>query len=61
MKLPLWRRHQDAALDEEIRAHLAMAIADRVDRGEDRDAAERAVRREFGNLPLIKEVTRDTW
>jgi len=61
MKLPLWRRHQDSELDEEIRAHLAMAIADRVDRGEDRDAAERAVRREFGNVALVKEVTRDTW
>jgi len=61
MKLPLWRRRQDAELDEELASHLRMAIADRVARGESPEAASQAARREMGNLPLIKEVTRDTW
>jgi len=61
MKLPIWRRHQDEDLDEEIAAHLRMAIADRIARGESPDEAARAVRREFGNVGVIKEVTRDMW
>jgi hypothetical protein len=61
MKLPLWRRRQDQELDEELAAHLRMAIADRIERGERPDEAARAARRELGNVGLIKEVTRDTW
>jgi len=61
MKLPLWRRRQDAELDEELASHLRMAIADRVARGESPEVARQAARLEMGNLPLIKEVTRDTW
>ena len=53
------RRNED--LDEEIRAHLAMAIQDRIDRGESPAEAERNARREFGNPVLVKEVTRDMW
>src|SRR5437899_7379604 len=44
---------------EEIASHIRLAIADRVERGESLDAATRAVRREFGNVGLVKEVTRD--
>ena len=61
MKLPLWRRHQDEELDEEIAGHLRMAIADRVARGENPDEAARAARLEFGNVGVVKEVTRDAW
>jgi putative ABC transport system permease protein len=61
MKLPLWRRRQDAELDEELASHLRMAIADRVARGERPEEAARAARLEMGNLGLIKEVTRDMW
>src|SRR5262249_37775710 len=46
---------------EEIASHLRLAIADRVERGEDVGEATRAVRREFGNVPLVKEVTRGMW
>ena len=53
------RRSED--LDEEIRTHLEMAIHDRMDRGETSEEAKRAVLREFGNVGLIKEVTRDIW
>jgi predicted permease len=61
MRLPLWRRRQDQELDEELAAHLRMAIADRIERGERPDEAARAARRELGHVGLIKEVTRDTW
>jgi hypothetical protein len=55
-----WRtRHTE--LDEELRCHLGMAISERVKNGEDPRETEFAVRREFGNLALIQEVTRDQW
>ena len=63
MKMP-WRRGKDAndaALDEEIRAHLALAAADRIARGETPEEAYAAARREFGNVTRIKEVTRQVW
>ena len=59
MRLPGRRREDE--LDEEIATHLRMAIQDRVERGETPEEAEAAALREFGNLPLIKEVTRETW
>ena len=61
MKLPLWRRRQDRELNEEIASHLRLAIADRVDRGESLEEATRAVHREFGNVTVVKEITRDMW
>src|SRR5713101_5597775 len=59
----LWRRRkqQERELEEEVRRHLEMAAKERVDRGEDKREAERAARREFGNVGLVKEVTRDVW
>jgi len=53
------RRRRDRELDEEIRAHLAMATRDRIGRGEDPRAAEAAARREFGNRTLVEETTRE--
>jgi hypothetical protein len=44
--------NSDRDLDDEIRSHLRMA-------GEDR--GDDAARREFGNVTLIKEVTRGMW
>jgi len=55
-----WRRREDD-LEAEIQSHLAMAMRDRMERGETEDQAARAVRREFGNVGLVKEVTRDMW
>ena len=60
MKFPLWRR-REKDLQEEIESHLQMAIRDRVERGESAREAKQAVLREFGNVGLIKEVTRDMW
>ncbi|MGD9905003.1 MAG: ADOP family duplicated permease [Vicinamibacterales bacterium] len=61
MRWPLWRRRQDAELDEELRSHLQMAIQDRLDRGLTPAAAEAAARRELGNDLLVRETVRDTW
>jgi predicted permease len=55
------RARRDAELDEEIRAHLRLAEAERVERGESPDDAAYAARREFGNVGMVKEVTREMW
>ncbi len=61
MKLPLWRRHREEDLEGEIQSHLRMAIRDRMERGEGREEAEHRARSEFGNIGLVKEVTREMW
>ncbi len=61
MRIPLWRRKQGEQLDAEVRAHLEAAVRERVERGASRAEAEAAARREFGNVALVKETTRDTW
>jgi len=38
-----------------------MAARERVERGVDEDEAVWAARREFGNVGLVQEVTRDMW
>src|SRR6201993_1279866 len=53
------RRNRE--LQEEIDAHLQMAIADRVARGETAEAARQAAVREFGNIALVQDVTRHLW
>ena len=59
MKFWRWRRNDE--LEEELRSHLKMAVQQRVERGESKKEAEQATRREFGNVGLVKEVTRDMW
>ena len=54
-------KDRDAELREEIEAHLNMATADRIARGETPAAAAAAARREFGNATQIREATRDVW
>ena len=53
------RRKSDLAA--EMESHLKMAIADRVARGESPADAKASAMREFGNFPLIADVTRDQW
>src|ERR1700742_3015391 len=48
-------------LDEEIEAHLQMAVRERLERGETPTDARAAAAKEFGNVPLVKDVTRETW
>jgi hypothetical protein len=55
------RPDRDQELDAEIQAHLDLATRDRLERGETPETARLAVRREFGNRTLVKEVTREMW
>jgi predicted permease len=58
----IWRRRkQEEEFDGEVRSHLEMAARDRVERGTPEVEASHAARREFGNVDLVKEVTRDVW
>jgi predicted permease len=59
MKFP-WRRREQQ-LKDELQTHLQMAASDHVDHGESPEAAAQAARREFGNVSLVLEVTRDQW
>jgi putative ABC transport system permease protein len=52
-------RNED--LDAEIQSHLDMDARERVARGESPDDAAAAARKEFGNVGIVKEVTRDMW
>lgn len=62
MKRWFWRRQtREAELDEELRAHLSMSAEARVERGEAWKEAKSAALREFGNVGLVKQVTRDAW
>src|SRR5438067_123653 len=49
----------DDEIQEEIAAHLRMAVADQMARGVSREEAERAARAEFGNVTHVAEVTRE--
>jgi putative ABC transport system permease protein len=55
------RSRTDAELEAEIANHIDEAIRERVDRGESEEEARVNVLREFGNVALVKEVTRDMW
>lgn len=63
MKLP-WpfasARRRDE-LRQEFEAHLQMAVADRVAQGEPEETARKAAMREFGNIPLVQDVTSGMW
>ncbi len=62
MKFNWFRRQQrEAELDAEIGSHLDEAISDRIERGETPDEARANALREFGNVGLVKEVTREMW
>lgn len=61
MKLLRWRHRKEQDLQDEIHSHLQMAIRDQEECGATKAEAECAARREFGNVELVKEITRDTW
>ena len=58
---PFQLSHHKSDLTEELNSHLRMAIADRISRGESPEAARADTLREFGNLPLVADVTRERW
>jgi len=58
----LWRRNaRDAELTDELQAHVEMAVAQRIRRGESPTHARANALREFGNMTHVAEVTRDMW
>jgi predicted permease len=48
-------------LDEEIRGHMALSIKERIERGEDPEAARLAALKEFGNVTLTRDSMRAVW
>jgi predicted permease len=56
-----WRDRRKNELREEIAGHLQMAARDREARGESRERADAAARRELGNAGVIQDVTHDQW
>lgn len=58
MRFSLWRRRQQEGFDAEIESHPQVPMRDRMERGENLDEAARSAHREFGNIGLVKEVTR---
>jgi len=55
------RRRRERELDEEVAAHLRMAREDRVAGGASAEDAAQTAAREFGNVGLVKELTREQW
>ena len=55
------RRRRYDELSETIREHLDEKVADLMDRGMTREEAERTARREFGNVTLIEQRSREIW
>lgn len=55
------RRLTERDLDDEIQAHLALEMQDRIRVGETPEEAGRGARRAFGNVGLVKDRTRDVW
>jgi predicted permease len=55
------RRRREEELDEEVQGHLRMAAQERMEQGESPEQAHASAVREFGNVTMVKEVTRDMW
>ncbi len=54
-------RPDDRELDDEIRAHLAISVKERIDNGEAPEAARLAAMRELGYIPAVRESMRRVW
>jgi predicted permease len=48
-------------LEDEIQGHLALSIKERIERGEDPEAARLAALKEFGNVLLTRDSIRRVW
>src|SRR5437764_7275145 len=55
------RREKDSDLNDEIRSHLSMAAKDRIQNGQSVLDARNSALRDFGNVALVKEATREMW
>jgi predicted permease len=62
MKWASWRRkRRNEELQEEIQAHLLLAEREAGESGQTAKEAWHAARREFGNVGIAEETTRDMW
>lgn len=62
MRFALWgRKRRDEELEEEIQAHLTLAEREEMESGRTRKEARAAAHREFGNVGVAEETTRDMW
>jgi predicted permease len=62
MRFALWRQRQrNQELEEEIQAHLTLAEREEMESGRTQKEAVAAARREFGNVSVAEETTRDMW
>jgi predicted permease len=57
----LHRHRLEQDLQDELAAHVAMDAEERIETGESPEAAQRAARRDFGNVALATEDARATW
>jgi hypothetical protein len=55
------RSDLESELDDELTSHIAMETNLRSQAGESPDAARQAALRDFGNVGMVAEVTRDQW
>lgn len=55
------RERVNRDLDDEIRAHVEIETQRRIESGEPLDSARTAAVKDFGNIALVKEVTREMW
>src|SRR5688572_27362220 len=51
----------DQDLDDEIRAHLAIETRQRIEAGDPPEVARLEALKDFGNVALVREVTREMW
>src|SRR5215472_4396609 len=56
-----WRRRIYSDLSHEIQEHLEEKVAELVERGMARGEAVMTARREFGNVTLLQERSREVW
>jgi hypothetical protein len=56
-----FRKDRSRELQEELDAHFAIEIQQRVQAGCDAEEAKFAAQRDFGNVTRVKEVTREMW
>jgi predicted permease len=62
MRFALWgRKQREGELQEEIQAHLNLAEREEMESGRTHKEAAFAARREFGNVNIAEETTRDMW
>lgn len=62
MKWAFWQREQrNKELREEVQAHLLLAEREALESGMTKKEAHHRARREFGNVAVAEEVTRDIW